>query len=76
MPVKVKQSTDTNKLILEELIAIKKLLILALYGQDYSSEEINKAVKIGASNIRGMFSKNNIISKRGKKNGKAKPEEE
>lgn len=79
MPAKPKSKTspDTNKLILDELIVIKKLLILALYGQNYSSKEINKAVKMGASTIRGMFSKNNIlIAQRGKKNGKAKAEEQ
>jgi len=49
-----------KELILEELRAIKKLLILDLYARDIPSEEINKAVRIGAANIRGMFSKKNL----------------
>ncbi len=46
--------------IVKELISIKKLLILTLYLQDIPSSEINKAAGIGASNIRGMFSKKAI----------------
>jgi hypothetical protein len=53
--------------ILEELITIKKLLILALYGMGYPSEEIDKAVGMGSANIRGMFSKKNIAKSRSKK---------
>lgn len=49
-----------NDPVLNELRAIKKLLILALYADDVPSEEINKAVKIGAANIRGMFSKKKL----------------
>jgi len=46
--------------VLEELIAIKKLLILNLYVNNIPSEEINKAVKMGPANIRAMFSKKNL----------------
>ena len=47
--------------ILEELTTIKKLLILDLYARGVPSEEINKAVKMGASSIRAMFSRKNIL---------------
>lgn len=43
--------------ILDELQSIKKLLILALYSSGIPSEEIDKAVGMGAANIRAMFSK-------------------
>jgi hypothetical protein len=46
--------------ILEELIAIKKLIILDLYSRDIPSEEIDRAVGMGASNIRAMFSKKKL----------------
>lgn len=46
--------------ILEELTEIKKLLVLALYANDIPSEEIDKAVGMGAANIRAMFSKKNL----------------
>lgn len=45
--------------ILEELTAIKKLLILDLYSKGIPTDEINKASKIGSSNIR-IFSKKKI----------------
>ena len=51
---------DTDVLILEELKYIKNLLILSLYTRNIPSSEINKATKIGASKIRGMFSKKNL----------------
>lgn len=60
--------TKMNDPILDELVSIKKLLILALYGQGYSSEEIDKAVGMGPANIRGMFSKKNIKTAKGNKN--------
>ena len=59
-------SESNDKQILEELKAIKKLLILALYADNISSEEINKAVGMGAANIRGMFSKKKIKKAREK----------
>lgn len=40
---------------LKELRAIKNLLILSLLKEGATSEEINLATKMGASNIRGMF---------------------
>jgi hypothetical protein len=46
--------------ILEELRAIKKLLVLDLYSRDIPSEEIDKAVGMGAPNIRAMFSKKKL----------------
>jgi len=46
--------------ILEELTGIKKLLVLALYANNIPSTEIDKAVGMGAANIRAMFSKKNI----------------
>ena len=46
--------------ILEELRAIKKLMILDLYSKGFPSEEIDKAVRMGASNIRAMFSKKRL----------------
>lgn len=52
-----KKSTDP---ILDELVTIKKLLILALYGTGFASEEIHKATGMGATNIRGMFSKKKL----------------
>lgn len=58
----------SNDPILDELITIKKLLILALYGMGFPSEEIDKAVNLGPANIRGMFSKKNIIKGRSKSN--------
>ncbi len=45
------------QIINKELVAIKKLFILSLYSYNISSEEINKAVKIGSGEIRRMFSK-------------------
>jgi len=56
--------------VLEELQAIKNLLILSLYASDVPSEEINKAVHIGAAKIRGMFSKKNL--KKAKAEGDSK----
>ena len=56
----------TKNPILEELISIKKLLILALYAADIPSSEINKAVKMGDANIRAMFSKKNMKKARKK----------
>ena len=50
----------SNDPILDELISIKKLLILSLYGKGYPSGEINKAVGMGAGTIRGMFSKKKL----------------
>ena len=50
----------TKDPILEELVSIKKLLILALYASDIPSEEINKAVGMGAPAVRAMFSKKNL----------------
>jgi hypothetical protein len=47
----------TKDPVLEELGAIKKLLMLALYASGVPSEEIDKAVKMGPANIRAMFSK-------------------
>jgi|APFre7841882630_1041343.scaffolds.fasta_scaffold77233_2 hypothetical protein len=49
--------------IVEELKAIKKLLILALYAKDIPSGEIDKAVGMGAANIRATFSKRNLKRK-------------
>lgn len=46
--------------ILEELRAIKKLMILDLYSRDIPSEEIDRAVGMGAPNIRAMFSKKKL----------------
>ncbi|MFI5253771.1 MAG: hypothetical protein ACHQQQ_15235 [Bacteroidota bacterium] len=43
--------------ILDELISIKKLLVMFLYSAGIPSEEIDKAAKIGAANIRGLCSK-------------------
>jgi len=40
---------------LKELRAIKKLLILLLLKTGATSEEIDKATGMGASNIRAMF---------------------
>lgn len=40
---------------LKELRAIKNLLILSLLKEGATSEEINLATKMGASNIRAMF---------------------
>ena len=57
MTKKLQQPEDP---VLKELESIKNLLILLLYALDVPSEEINKAVKKGASNIRGMFSKKDI----------------
>ena len=54
----------SNDPLLEELITIKKLLVLALYGMNFPSEEINKAARIGSAQIRGMFSKKNIAKAR------------
>ena len=58
----------THDPILDELVSIKKLLILALYGQGYPSEEIDKAVGMGPANIRAMFSKKNLKKVKGGKN--------
>lgn len=52
--------------VLEELMEIKKLLILSLYAQDIPSTEIDKAVGMGAANIRAMFSKKNLKKKSAK----------
>jgi hypothetical protein len=57
-----------NDPILNELVSIKKLLILALYGMNFPSDEINKAVSLGSANIRGMFSKKKILKARKNKN--------
>jgi hypothetical protein len=40
---------------LKELVSIRKLLILQLLRDGAKSEEIDKAVKMGAGNIRTMF---------------------
>jgi hypothetical protein len=50
-------ANPTNDAVLEELEATKKLLILTLYASGIPSQEIDKAVKMGAANIRAMFSK-------------------
>lgn len=60
-----------NDPILEELKKIKNLLILALYAVDVPSEEIDKAVRMGAGNIRKLFSKGKL---RGVKNMKIENE--
>jgi hypothetical protein len=44
----------------EELKKIKNLLILDLYSKGIPSGEIDKAVGMGAANIRRMFSKKNL----------------
>ncbi len=46
--------------VVEELKRIKNLLILDLYSKGISSSEIDKAVGMGAANIRHMFSKKNL----------------
>ena len=46
--------------IVEELKKIKNLLILDLYSKEIPSGEIDKAVGMGAGNIRKMFSKKNL----------------
>jgi hypothetical protein len=46
--------------ILQELVSIKKLIILALYASNVPSDQINKAVEMGAGNIRRMFSKKSM----------------
>jgi len=51
--------------VAEELKRIKNLLILDLYAKGIPSGEINKAVGMGAANIRSMFSKKNL--KKGEK---------
>lgn len=51
---------SNDELILKELTAIKKLLILWLYASNIPSDEIDKATGMGAANIRGMFSKKNL----------------
>lgn len=55
-----KKKRKSKDPILDELVAIKKLLILSLYANDIPSGEINKAVHIGSANIRGMFSKKKL----------------
>jgi hypothetical protein len=52
--------TGGKNLIVEELKKIKHLLILDLYSKGIPSGEIDKAVGMGAANIRGMFSKKNL----------------
>jgi hypothetical protein len=54
----------SNGPILEELTSIKNLLILELYGRNFPSDEIGKAIGKDASTIRGMFSKKNIAKGR------------
>ena len=58
----------TNDSILAELTSIKNLVILALYGANYSSEEIGKAINKDSSVIRKMYSKKNIFKSKGDKN--------
>lgn len=41
--------------ILDELKSIKKLLILIALKSDTTSDEIDKATGMGASNIRALF---------------------
>jgi uncharacterized protein YerC len=48
-----KMTTDE----LEELTRIKKLLVLQLLRDGATSEDIDKATGMGASNIRAMFPK-------------------
>lgn len=62
MPSKNENDQTVKKMtaILEELTAIKHLLILLLYGANVPDEEIDKAVHMGAANIRAMFSKKKI----------------
>ena len=43
--------------VLEELIVIKKLLVVMLYAAGIPSEEIDKVAKMGAANIRALCSK-------------------
>ena len=52
-----KRSADQ---MLEELVSIKKLLILLLYTADVPDSEISKAANIGSSTIRGIFSKKKL----------------
>ncbi len=52
-----KLMANNNDAVLEELIAIKKLLMMMLYAAGIPSEEIDKAAKMGAANIRALCSK-------------------
>lgn len=73
-----KTSSDTAlKDIHEELVGIRKMMILLLLSKGLSEELVDKAVGMGPANIRGLFSKKQIkksIQKWNKK--KSKDEEE
>jgi len=53
-----------NDPILRELRLIKNLLMLQLLRQGMTSEQVDLAVKMGASEIRRMFSKSIIMKGR------------
>jgi|GEM_PF-2640166 len=46
--------------VLNELIEIRKMMILLLLSQGLSEELIDKAVGMGPANIRGLFPKKQI----------------
>ena len=55
--------------LLDELVMIKKLLMLVLIKMDVPNREINKAVNMGEGNIRALFSRKNIMNSRSKEDG-------